>query len=138
MGLDLDHLRQWVGRTEQRADEMTAMPLAALAATLDRDDPSPGPGSEVPPLWHWLYFAAMARQSDLGPDGHPKRGGFLPPVPLPRRMFAGGRLEFLKPLRVGDRVTRTSKVVRSMANGGGARAVFVMVRHSFRSAVNWR
>jgi 3-methylfumaryl-CoA hydratase len=132
MGLDLDHLRQWVGRTEQRTDEMTAMPLAALAATLDREDPSPGPGSEVPPLWHWLYFAAVARQSELGPDGHPARGGFLPPVPLPRRMFAGGRLEFLKPLRVGDRVTRTSKVARVDGKQGRSGAlVFVMVRHEF-------
>lgn len=132
MGLDLDHLRQWVGRTEQRTDEMTAMPLAALAATLDRDDPSPGPGSEVPPLWHWLFFAAVARQSDLGPDGHPKRGEFLPPVPLPRRMFAGGRLEFLQSLRVGDRITRTSKVTRVDGKQGRSGAlVFVTVRHEF-------
>jgi 3-methylfumaryl-CoA hydratase len=132
MGLDLDHLRQWLGSTEQRTDEVTAMPLAALAATLDRDDPLPGPGSEVPPLWHWLYFAAVARQSELGPDGHPKRGGFLPPVPLPRRMFAGGRLEFLRPLRVGDRITRTSKVMRVDGKQGRSGAlVFVMVRHEF-------
>jgi 3-methylfumaryl-CoA hydratase len=135
MGLDLDHLRQWLGRTEQRTDEVTAMPLAALAATLDRDDPLPGPGSEVPPLWHWLYFAAVARQSELGPDGHPKRGGFLPPVPLPRRMFAGGRLEFLRPLRVGDRITRTSKVMRVDGKQGRSGAlVFVMVRHEFESS----
>jgi len=135
MGLDLDHLRQWLGRTEQRTDEVTAMPLAALSATLDRDDPSPGPGSEVPPLWHWLYFAAIARHSELGPDGHPKRGGFLPPVPLPRRMFAGGRFEFLQPLRVGDRVTRTSKVTRVDGKQGRSGAlVFVTVRHEFEAA----
>jgi len=132
MGLDLDHLRQWLGRTEQRTDEVTAMPLAALAATLDREDPSPGPGFEVPPLWHWLYFATVARQSELGPDGHPKRGGFLPPVALPRRMFAGGRLEFLQPLRVGERVTRTSKVTRVDGKQGRSGAlVFVTVRHEF-------
>jgi 3-methylfumaryl-CoA hydratase len=132
MGLDLDHLRQWLGRTEQRTDEVTAMPLAALAATLDREDPSPGPGFEVPPLWHWLYFATVARQSELGPDGHPKRGGFLPPVALPRRMFAGGRLEFLQPLRVGDRITRTSKVTRVDGKQGRSGAlVFVTVRHEF-------
>lgn len=132
MGLDLDHLRQWLGRTETRTDEVSAMPLAALAATLDRDDLPPVPGTEVPPLWHWLYFAAIARQSDLGPDGHPRRGGFLPPVPLPRRMFAGGRLEFLRPLRTGDRITRTSKVARVDGKQGRSGAlVFVMVRHEF-------
>jgi 3-methylfumaryl-CoA hydratase len=132
MGLDLDLLRQWLGRTEQRTDEVTAAPLAALAATLDRDDPPPGPGSEVPPLWHWLYFAAIARQSEIGPDGHLKRGGFLPPVPLPRRMFAGGRLEFLRPLGVGDRITRTSKVTRIDGKQGRSGAlVFVTVRHEF-------
>jgi 3-methylfumaryl-CoA hydratase len=132
MGLDLDHLRQWLGRTEQRTDEVTAMPLAEMAATLDRDDLPPGPGSEVPPLWHWLYFAAIARHSELGPDGHPKRGGFLPPVPLPRRMFAGGRLEFLQPLLVGDRITRTSKLMRVDGKQGRSGAlVFVLVRHEF-------
>jgi 3-methylfumaryl-CoA hydratase len=132
MGLDLDHLRQWLGRTEQRTDEVTAAPIAALAATLDRDDPPPGLGSEVPPLWHWLYFAAVARQSDIGPDGHPKRGGFLPPVPLPRRMFAGGRLEFLRPMRIGDHITRTSKVTRVDGKQGRSGAlVFVTVRHEF-------
>ena len=91
---DLSTLRAWIGRSERHGDVVTGMPLSALAATLDRDDPPPLPGSEVPPLWHWLYFAPIARQSELGPDGHPRRGGFLPPVPLPRRMWAGGRLEF--------------------------------------------
>ncbi|HSC62621.1 MAG TPA: acyl-CoA dehydrogenase, partial [Caldimonas sp.] len=84
----------WIGRSESRTDAITAAPIAALAATLDRDDPAPAPGSTVPPLWHWLYFRPTARQSELGPDGHPRRGGFLPPVALPRRMWAGGRLTF--------------------------------------------
>ena len=83
---DLAHLQQWVGRTERRADRVTQVPVAALAATLDRDDPEPRDGDALPPLWHWLYFLPLHRQSEIGPDGHARRGGFLPPVPLPRRM----------------------------------------------------
>ena len=86
-------LKAWLGRSERAATTIAAAPLAALAATLDRDDPPPASGSAVPPLWHWLYFLPMARQREIGPDGHPQRGGFLPPVALPRRMWAGGRLD---------------------------------------------
>jgi len=133
--MDTEHLRQWIGRREQRADEVTAAPLAALSATLDRDDPAPPPGSDVPPLWHWLYFLPMARASEIGPDGHPKRGGFLPPVALPRRMWAGGRLEFHHPLQVGDEVTRTS-TIRSVETKSGRSGdlVFVTVRHEIANA----
>ena len=72
----------------------------------------------MPPLWHWLYFLPLARQREIGPDGHPQRGGFLPPVPLPRRMWAGGRLQFDRsPLRVGDAVTRVSRIADVDAQG---------------------
>jgi 3-methylfumaryl-CoA hydratase len=87
MPIDIDHLRSWIGREEAAEDVITPVPVAALAATLDRDDPKPRPGDELPPLWHWLYFLPTVRQSEVGTDGHPKRGGFLPPVPLPRRMW---------------------------------------------------
>jgi 3-methylfumaryl-CoA hydratase len=128
--VDLPHLREWLNRSEQRSDLVTAVPLAALAATLDRDDPEPQTGSEVPPLWHWLYFTPLARQSEIGPDGHPRRGGFLPPVPLPRRMWAGGRLEFMQPLRVGEAITRLSRIVKVDAKTGrSGELVFVTVRH---------
>src|SRR5574337_1950776 len=76
----LERLRQWVGRTEQAVDEIAAAPLRGLSATLDRDDPQPAPGTPLPPLAHWLYFLPRARQSELGLDGHAKRGGFLPSV----------------------------------------------------------
>src|SRR5664279_4565095 len=124
-------LRAWIGRSEERADTVTAAPLAALAATLDRDDPVPGPGTAVPPLGHLLYFLPVARQSELGPDGHPRRGGFLPPVALPRRMWAGGRLRFEQPLRVGDEATRRSTIadVASKSARSGP-LVFVTVRHA--------
>ena len=133
--MDLQHLRDWIGRTEQRNDEVTAVPVAALSATLDRDDPEPLPGSDLPPLWHWLYFLPLAPQREIGPDGHPKRGGFLPPVPLPRRMWAGGRLTFHHPLQVGDEVTRASRIADvNVKTGRSGSLVFVTVRHEISNA----
>src|ERR1044072_4396951 len=99
--------QQWVGRTESRTDVVTATPVASLAATLDRDDPPPRAGDPLPLLCHWLYFLPLARQSEIGAAGHAKRGGFLPPVPLPRRMWAGSRLSFHQPLRIGETIERT-------------------------------
>src|SRR5437879_13047076 len=101
MNVNLDYLREWRGKAESRSDEVTSAPIAALSATLDRDDPFPRAGDPLPPLWHWLYFVPIPRQSELGPDGHAKRGGFLPPVPLPRRMFAGDPVQFHRPVRGG-------------------------------------
>ena len=133
--MDNENLRAWVGRSEQRGDEVTAAPLAALSATLDRDDPAPLPGSNVPPLWHWLLFLPMARASEIGPDGHPRRGGFLPPVELPRRMWAGGRLSFHHALQVGDEVTRTSTIQNvETKSGRSGSLVFVTVRHEIANA----
>ena len=126
----LDPLRAWVGRTERRTDTVTAAPLAGWAATLDRADVRPVPGTPLPPLAHWLYFLPRAAQSEIGADGHPKRGGFLPPVPLPRRMWAGGRLRFEQALHVGDTIERTSTIARVDAKHGRSGAlVFVTVRH---------
>ena len=124
-------LETWIGRTESRADVVTAWPAVALAATLDRRDPAPGPGDALPPGWHWLYFLEAAPASELGPDGHPKRGGFLPPVGLPRRMWAGGRLEFRRALRVGEPIRRDSTILSiEPKQGRSGSLVFVTVRHS--------
>lgn len=130
---DIDHLRSWIGRTETVQDTATVVPLQALSATLDRDDAPSQAGDAVPPCWHWLYFLPVHRQSEIGPDGHPKRGGFLPPVPLPRRMWAGSRLEFVAPLQVGQSLARTSRIedVR-MKEGRTGPLVFVKVRHEIR------
>ena len=126
----LAHWRSWLGRTEQRHDVMSAASLNGLAATLDRDDPEVQPGTEAPPLAHWMCFAPTARQSQLGPDGHASRGGFLPPIELPRRMWAGGRLQFHHALRVGDAITRHSRVARIDAKSGRSGALaFVTVQH---------
>ena len=128
--IDLDQLRTWVGRTETRSDQVTAVPMAAMSATLDRDDAEPAKGDVLPPLWHWLYFLPISPLAEAGPDGHPKRGGFLPPVPLPRRMFAGGRLEYRHDLKVRDAITRTSRILDvSGKEGRSGTLVFVTVRH---------
>ena len=130
MDLNLDYLREWRGKTESRSDEVTSAPIAALSATLDRDDPLPQSGDPLPALWHWLYFLPIPRQSELGPDGHAKRGGFLPPVPLPRRMFAGDRVQFHRPLRVGETISRLSRIVDvTSKEGRSGPLVFVLVRH---------
>jgi 3-methylfumaryl-CoA hydratase len=128
--LDVDHLRSWIGKQETLHDRVTRFPVAALAATLDRDDPAPQAGDHLPPLWHWLYFLPTARQSALGPDGHPTRGGFLPPVPLPRRMWAGGRFTFYQPLQVDEAIVRTSTVRDvTIKHGRNGALCFVLVRH---------
>ncbi len=135
MNADANPWRDWIGRTERRADLVTPAPLTMLSATLDRDDPEPVAGAEVPPLWHWLYFLPVAPQSQIGPDGHPRRGGFLPPVPQPRRMWAGGRLAFEHPLRVGDEITRVSRIADvSVKDGRSGKLVFVCVRHEISDA----
>ncbi len=135
MSPGIDHLRAWIGRSETVHDRVTPVPVAALAATLDRDDPPPVPGDALPPLWHWLYFLPLHRQSELGPDGHAKRGGFLPPVPLPRRMWAGGRFVFHHPLRVGEAISRTSTIADVTHKAGrSGDLVFVRVRHEIAGA----
>jgi len=130
---ELAHWRSWIGRAEQRADRVHGAVLDALAATLDRDDPPVRAGDAVAPLAHWLFFAPLARQSELGPDGHPRRGGFLPPVPLPRRMWAGSQFEFRSPIRVGDAVERRSTIDDvTTKEGRSGKLVFVKVRHELR------
>jgi 3-methylfumaryl-CoA hydratase len=122
--------RDWVGRAETRRDVITAAPLVALSALLDRDDRPPAVGDAAPPLAHWLYFLPSYRQSDAGPDGHALKGGFLPPIPLPRRMWGGSRLEFLRPLRVGAEVTRVSRIQDIvLKEGRSGPLAFVTVRH---------
>lgn len=133
--LRLDTWRAWVGREETRHDTLCPAPVAGLAATLDRDDPLPAAGDPLPPLAHWLYFLPIALQREIGADGHPRRGGFLPPVELPRRMWAGGRFEFHAPLHVGEAATRRSQILRVDAKHGRSGAlVFVTVRHEITNA----
>ena len=128
---DAVDLTQWVGRKLVRTDWINPNRLAAWNATLDRDDPFPKEGEPVPPGFHWTLFTSSVRQSELGPDGHAKRGGFLPPVQLPRRMWAGSRLRFQQPLRVGERAEQVSVIERVEEKRGRAGTlVFVTLRHT--------
>jgi 3-methylfumaryl-CoA hydratase len=127
--VDIDKLQQWVGRTQTLNDRVSTGPLAGLAGLLDHAMP-PWREGEMPPLGHWLYFLRHERQSSLDVDGHPKRGNFLPPVPLPRRMWAAGRLKFLEPIPLGSDITRRSTIAAVTAkHGRSGPMVFVTVRH---------
>ena len=126
-------LRSWIGRSETLHNTIQPTPVQALAATLDHPAAPVPAGTPLPLLWHWLSCLPLHQHSEIGADGHPRRGGFLPPVPLPRRMWAGSQFEFRSPVRVGDVVTRTSTIedVRTK-DGRSGRLVFVKVRHELR------
>ena len=130
--MDIDALKGWIGKTESYRELIQAFPSNALAATLNRDDPEYLPGTELPPLWHWLHFLKVFKLSEAGYDGHSALGGFLPPVPLPRRMWAGSRLTFLAPMRIGRELIKRSTVASvDWKQGRGGDLVFVTVRHEF-------
>ncbi|WP_424627887.1 FAS1-like dehydratase domain-containing protein [Bradyrhizobium sp. SYSU BS000235] len=129
--LDIEHLRQWIGRTQKASDIVTAQLVKALRATLFMEIGNPADGDAAPLTTHWCLAQPVAPMNELGPDGHPARGGFLPPVPLPRRMWAGGQLEFLDTLRVGDDVTRSSRIADVTLKTGSTGALcFVTVDHT--------
>src|SRR5271166_4678759 len=125
-----------VGKTETATDTVWPLLIRGLAATLDIPEPEFSPGGRLPPLGHWMLFQDWAPAHGLGPDGHPKRGGFLPPVhDLPRRMWAGGRVRFLAPLRAGEIVSRNSTILSVQEKSGGSgRLVFVTVRHEIEGS----
>ncbi len=129
--LDLDHLRQWIGKTSQASDIVTAQLVKGLRATLFQEIGDPRVGDAAPLTTHWCLAQPVFPMSALSPDGHPTRGGFLPPVPLPRRMWAGGELQFFQPLRVGDETTRSSRIADiTMKTGGTGVLCFVSVDHT--------
>jgi 3-methylfumaryl-CoA hydratase len=131
--MDATKLNDWIGRSETLRDTITAAPVRGLNATLDHPALAVDTGMPLFPLWHWLYFLPQHRQSEIGPDGHARRGGFLPPVPLPRRMWAGSQFEFRSPLRVGDAIERTSTIADvTVKEGRSGQLVFVKVRHELR------
>jgi 3-methylfumaryl-CoA hydratase len=128
--IDLDHLRTWVGRTTWSEDQLSVRQARLMAAALGAPQEELVAGVPLPPLWHWLYFLEGLPPDELGRDGHPARGGFLPPVPLSNRMWAGGELSFHQPLTLGSTVRKRS-VVQSVAykQGRSGDLVFVTVRH---------
>lgn len=126
MNEDTQPFAEWVGRSESTEDYIAAAPAQAAAATLDDQSAAFANEDELPPLWHWFYFLPKAPQSRIGPDGHPQRGGFLPPIPLPRRMFAGARLSFHQPLRIGRPAQRTG-TIRSVSQKTGRSGTLAFV-----------
>jgi 3-methylfumaryl-CoA hydratase len=121
----------WVGRQEQSEDFIALAPTLAAAAMLDDTTTPFADGTALPPLWHWFYFLPKAPQSQISVDGHPQRGGFMPPIELPRRMFAGARLRFLAPLVVGQAASRVSEIRDvQVKEGKTGRLAFVTVKHA--------
>jgi 3-methylfumaryl-CoA hydratase len=130
--IDIDFLKTWIGKERLRQDDLSPFKAQALAAALDRED-SLQTGDELPPSWQWLYFVDTPQASATGVDGHPKTGGFLPPAPLPRRMWAAGNYTIHKPLVLG-RVAEQHSVIKSvdLKTGKSGTLLFVTVEHNTR------
>ena len=126
-------LTDWIGSQEIREESISEFPARAAAAMLDLDAGPMTHGNPLPPLWHWFYFLPQAPRSRIDHDGHPKRGGFFPPVTLPRRMFAGARTRFTRPLTIGEAATREGKILAVKEKSGKAgKLVFVTVCYRIR------
>jgi len=127
--IDLDHLRRWIGRERVMEDPLQPFPARALAAALDRRA-LPGEGDALPPAWQWLYFLDTPAAAATGRDGHPSLGEFLPPAPLPRRMWAAGSFEVEHPLKLGEPARRTTRIQSVDAKSGKSGSlVFVNLEH---------
>ncbi len=128
-------LARWIGREERSSEIAAAWPVTALNATLDRDDPPAAEGDLLPPLYHWMLFQPLVPTSALDVDGHPKRGGFLPPVTLPRRMWASSEVRFEGVLRIGERLDRVSRIANvEEKQGASGPLVFVTITHEISGA----
>jgi 3-methylfumaryl-CoA hydratase len=127
----------WIGRTRTAHDEISAFPVNALSATLGREDPFAIAGTLVPPLWHWMFFLAIFPPGQMRRDGHPQGGDFMPPIPLPRRVWAGSQFTWNadNPLRVGDRATRISRIDSiTRKQGQSGELIFVKLVHEYSNA----
>ena len=128
-------LQAWRGRKKTEGDIAAAAQAKAMAALLDRDPAQFQTGAALPEYWHWIYFKPIVPQSNLGTDGHPRRGTFLPPIELPRRMWAGGRLRFLQPIRIGDEVKRETEILSIQEKDGrSGKLVVLKLRHLISNA----
>jgi 3-methylfumaryl-CoA hydratase len=129
MAVDMAGLRKWLGEKETAIDYVTVPSVDRLSALLDRDDPFPKMGDPLPIGWHAILFPRVVRQSQIGADGHPARGDFLPPIPLPRRMFAGKVVTFPGQLHVGDEVRRESTIHElELKQGRTGEMIFLTVK----------
>lgn len=127
--IDIAYLQQWVGKQETQEDDIALFPARALAAALNNES-LPGKGDALPLFWEWMYFLPTPRAEATGIDGHPDKGGFLPPVPLPRRMWAAGEVTAHQALTIGSPATRISTIESvELKQGSTGTLVFVNVRH---------
>jgi 3-methylfumaryl-CoA hydratase len=126
-----DYIADWRPENVRRDDDMAPDRAQQLADTLDITD-SFNSGAALPPLWQWVYFLDWPTTAELGPDGHPSDGHFLPPIPDRRRMFAGGRMTQRGPLVLGKRATRTSSMcTTAVKRGRTGEMLIVTVRHEY-------
>lgn len=129
--IDIEHLRQWIGREQSVTERLSPFPARALAAAIGAAE-MPDAGDPLPLPWHWLYFLDAPAAAATGPDGHPARGGFLPPVPLPRRMWAASEIQVDHPLMIDAPATKTSRVADvTSKEGRSGSLVFVTVEHRY-------
>ena len=132
MNINVDELKSWIGNDEIAFDEVSQSLEARFRATLDEDPGNPQKGEIASSGLHWALAPAVVKSSLLGKDSHPKKGEFLPPVPLPRRMWAGCRTHFLKPLKIGDLVKKRSSVVDiNFKDGKSGLLCFVTANYEF-------
>lgn len=125
----------WIGRAMTVDDEVTLPAVRRMAAMLDLDPAGFDHGSAIPPHWYSMFFTPNARRSQIGHDGHPKKGDFLPPIPLPRRMFVGRKVSFPGVLRVGDRAQKRSEIAAiEQKEGRSGTLVFLKVLHTISVA----
>lgn len=131
MPQDLEKLKDWIGNTETFEDRASVLPVHGYAALLDKSD-TPKEGDPIGPMGHWFFFKPVAPASQIGPDGHPARGGFMPPVPLPRRMFAGARTTYHKDLIIGEKMRREASITNvTIKEGRTGTLVFCTVKNDF-------
>lgn len=129
--LNSEHLRQWIGREETVTDHLSAALVNKFQSTIGLPNTSAQSGESAPRLIHFCLCQPAVPNSELGEDGHPARGGFLPPVPLPRRMWAGSNIAFFGDLLVGDSVTRQSTIADVVIKEGRTGTLcFVTVDHA--------
>ncbi len=126
-------LLEWTNKTTEAEDTIRLQPANFMEATLNRP-PKLKEGDNLPPLWHWIYFLEAKPESDLGRDAHPKKGDFLPPIQLPRRMWAGGRFTFYNDLVIGEKAKKITTIKKIVEKEGSAGPLcFITLEHKIYS-----
>lgn len=124
----MENYSNWIGKKEIQNDYSDYRSVAMMQALLSETDKLP---ADLPHLYHWFYFLPLVNGQDLAVDGHPKKGGFLPPIPFPKRMWAGSRLEFIRPIVAHQSLRRESEILKvELKHGKSGDMYFVTVQHS--------